>query len=224
VGSYRNDDAQNGQLMPDFLGSLLSLNTSLTTIHLDGIPENSVNLMVSDALGIVPRLCAPLSSVVYRKTRGNPYHVGEFLRTLVDKGLVSYSLRKKEWLWDVDKVGDVPMTDNVLQLITAKMSTLPMNSQMALKVASCFGIKVLASIVQSLSETDQYSTLQVDIDNAVKEGFIDFDGKHYKFSHDKVREGKWQLCDYRLRLARLTPISNMVSLELLSFIRADWRR
>jgi predicted ATPase len=64
---------------------------------------------------------------------------------------------------------------------------------MALKVASCFGIKVLASVIKSLSKTDQYSTLQVDIGNAVKEGLIDFDGKCYKFAHDKVREASYEL-------------------------------
>jgi predicted ATPase len=193
VGSYRNNDTGNGLLISDFLGMLSRLNCSLTTIHLDGIPENSVNLMISDALGIVPRLCVSLSSVVYRKTGGNPFFVREFLRTLVDKGLVTYSLRQRRWLWDVDKVFDVPVTNNVLQLIAAKMNSLPNDAQMALKVASCFGIKVLASVIKSLSETDQYSTLQVDIDNAVKEGLIDFDGKCYKFAHDKVREASYEL-------------------------------
>ena len=152
-----------------------------------------MNLMISDALGIVPRLCIPLSKVVHRKTNGSPFFVKEFIRTLVERGLVEYSLREKRWLWDLDAISSQPITDNVLQLITSKMNTLSENAQTALKVASCFGIKVLASVVQSLSDTQQYSSLQADIDYTVEEGFIDFDGVHYRFAHDKVRQASYEL-------------------------------
>lgn len=149
--------------------------------------------MISDGLGIVPRLCTTLSTQVHRKTKGSPFFARQFVLTLVEQGLVTYSLREKRWLWDVDKIAAEPITDNVLQLITAKMNNLSDNAQAALKVASCFGIKVLASIVKSLSASQQYSRLQRDIDNAVEEGFIDFDGMHYQFAHDKVREASYEL-------------------------------
>jgi len=55
VGSYRTSDAQNGQLISDFLGLLTRLTAPLTMIHLEGIPEAEVNLMISDLLKLTPR-------------------------------------------------------------------------------------------------------------------------------------------------------------------------
>ena len=64
---------------------------------------------------------------------------------------------------------------------------------MALKVASCFGIKVKSSILKAVSYTQQYSRLQAEIEDIVEEGFIDFDGVYYRFAHDKVREASYDL-------------------------------
>lgn len=169
------------------------MNVPLTTIDLKGILEDDVNLMLSNALGIVPRVCSTLSAQVHRKTKGSPFFVREFIQSLVENGLVTFSLREMRWIWDVDKIAAEPITENVLQLITSKITTLSENAQTALKVASCFGIKVFASIIRSLACTHQYLRLQVDMDNAVEEGFIDFDGVHYRFSHDKVREASYEL-------------------------------
>eukprot|EP00956_Cyclotella_meneghiniana_P022154 scaffold41388_cov125-Cyclotella_meneghiniana.AAC.7 len=102
VGSYRTSDAQNGQLISDFLGLLTRLTAPLTMINLEGIPEAEVNFMISDLLKLTPRLTGALSSLIYRKTEGYPLLVQEFLRNLVDQELVTYSLREKRWFWDVD--------------------------------------------------------------------------------------------------------------------------
>ena len=100
VGSYRINDVENGQ--HDFCEVLSKLNARFTVVGLHCIDEQSVNLMISGILGIVPRLCQSLSSIVCRKTKGNPFFVQQFLRTLVDKDLLIYSLREKRWIWDVD--------------------------------------------------------------------------------------------------------------------------
>ena len=86
-----------------------------------------------------------------------------------------------------------PITENVLQLITLKMHTLSEDTQTALKVASCFGIKVPDFIVEALSSTQEYANMHRTISYAVQEGYIDFDGSHYRFVHDKVKQSAYDL-------------------------------
>ena len=143
--------------------------------------------MTSDILGIVPRLASPLSSVVHRKTNGNPFYIKEFLRSLNDNNFVTYSLREKSWIWDIDsefkpicllllstiliydwfvyilkEIISEPITENALQqLVTVKMINLTEKAQTALKIASCFGTKMYASFVEALSGTRQHSNLQL---------------------------------------------------------------
>ena len=91
------------------------------------------------------------------------------------------------------EIGTEPITDNVLHLITLKMHSLSEDTQMALKVSSCFGIKVPSFIIHALSGTHRYSNLQLVMGYAVQEGYIDFDGSYYRFVHDRVKQSAYDL-------------------------------
>jgi predicted ATPase len=98
---------------------------------------------------------------------------------------VTYSLLERRWKWNVDLVNIQDVTDNVLQLITSKMSNLEQVDKEILKVASCFGIKVKAAIVKVLSESSRFSGFA--LTRAVEQGFMERNGNNYKLVHDKVR-------------------------------------
>jgi predicted ATPase len=67
--------------------------------------------------------------------------------------------------------------------------------QTALKVASCFGIKVDSLVVNALSGTSRYPNLAIDLNKAIDDGMMDLDpdGSSYKFVHDKVREAAYDM-------------------------------
>ena len=197
VGTYRDDLESNIQHIQGFL-NLLQCIVPCNTVNLGGMSKDDVNSMISDSLRLVPRLCIELSSVVHRKTGGNPFFIQTFLHTLVDRGLLTYKLRERRWVWDLDNIGAEQITDNVLYLISLKMTLLHEDVVTALKIASCFGIKVQNFIVECLSASPRYSALQHAMDKAVQEGFMDRDQDHYCFVHDKVREGAYDMigaCD-----------------------------
>jgi predicted ATPase len=134
-----------------------------------------------------------LLTIVFRKTEGSPFFIREFLGNLVDNGLVKYSLREKRWMWDIDSIANQPITGNVLQLISKKMNSLSDDIQNALKVVSCFGVKLLSSIAKDLSGNSPFLNLEHCIDGAVQNGILEFDGVFYRFGHDKIRESAYAL-------------------------------
>jgi hypothetical protein len=75
VGSYRDNEVKPDHILFGFYEKLSAFNVPLNTIHLDGMPEEDVNTMISDAMGMLPRLCRSLSQLVFRKTNGNPFFV-----------------------------------------------------------------------------------------------------------------------------------------------------
>jgi predicted ATPase len=123
VGTYR-DNIPPTHIVFRFSGWLSKFNVSWTTIHLHGINLDEVNSMVSDSLGIFPHLCESLSRVILRKTSGNPFFVKTFLWSLVDKQLLVYSLREKQWQWNLDEITSQDITPNVLDLLSAKLRNL----------------------------------------------------------------------------------------------------
>ena len=75
VGSYRDNEVKPDHIIFGFYEKLSAFDVPLSTLHLDGIPEDDVNAMISGALGMFPRLCRSLSQLVFRKTNGNPFFV-----------------------------------------------------------------------------------------------------------------------------------------------------
>jgi predicted ATPase len=150
--------------------------------------------MISDALCMFPRISEPLSDIIYQKTKGNPFFVLAFLKLLVDRILLEYSINTRKWVWDEDDVSSMDVTANVLYLLSSKMSGLSTNVQSALKVAACFGIKIKESVVTTLSTDQEHSDIRDKLEQVVKEGFMVKDcTSDFKFVHDKVREAAYSL-------------------------------
>ena len=126
--------------------------------------HDSVNTMIADAVGLFPRLCSNLSDIVFQKTKGSPFFVLEFLRSLVDSGLLSYSVHQQQWTWDEHAIKSTDVSDNVLFLLTHKMSGLSEEILSTIKVLSCFGIRIHASLIDFLSEIPQFSNIRAGLE------------------------------------------------------------
>lgn len=124
VGTYRDNEVSPEHIMFGFCDWLSRFNVPIATVRLDGMSVEHVNSMVSDSLGMLPRLCKSLAEVVHRKTKGNPFFVQTFLRSLVDKELLVHSLREKCWAWNLNEILAEEVTPNVLQLISTKLNNL----------------------------------------------------------------------------------------------------
>ena len=148
-------------------------NIEFHEVHLDGMPQNDVNAMISETLHVLPRLCRPLAQAVFNKTSGNPYFAMTFLQSLCQKRLLTYNLRDKCWEWRMDRILAENIAPNVLGMLTSNMKNCAQNVQDALKVASCFGIMMNATIARALASTDQYSGLYVDLEKAVDGRFLE---------------------------------------------------
>lgn len=193
VGSYRSNEVPRDHAIFRFMNDLESCNVRLNKVHLDGMEIDDVNHIISDALGLFPRICKPLSQLVVRKTEGNPLFVLECLRSFVDRDLLQYSFRERRWVWDTDRIGAEDTADNVCELLTTKMIGLSEDTQLALKIASCFGTTISSTVISTLmAAASKFASFEQELEKAVHDGFMNKDGKgsSYRFCHDKVREGE----------------------------------
>ncbi|KAL7553425.1 hypothetical protein ACHAWF_016711 [Thalassiosira exigua] len=193
VGSYRDNEVGKDHPVLDLIAALESHSVHTTKLSLRGLRQGDLNTMVAEMLGVLPRLCRTLSDIVYEKTQGNPLFALEFMRSLVESRLLTYSLRDRQWIWEEGRISQEDITDNVLYLLTAKMKSFPENVQSALKVLSCFGIRTIESIVNYLSSTAQYPDLRQCLDDGIRQGCLIKAGSEFKFVHDKVREAVYGL-------------------------------
>ena len=184
VGSYRSNEVDDDHALFPFIADLCAARVPMTKLDLGGLDPADLNALVADALRTFPRVCKPLSELVHQKTRGNPFFVLEFLRSLEERRLLEYVFEERRWVWDAGRIGAMDATGNVLHLLAAKMAGLPESTRSAVKMAACFG-EIKEPVIEYLSA--DYADLKSGLECAVAEGFmIKVGSSDFKFVHDKV--------------------------------------
>ncbi|KAL3816018.1 LOW QUALITY PROTEIN: hypothetical protein ACHAXA_010789 [Cyclostephanos tholiformis] len=194
VGTYRSNEVADDHEIFLLMQKMKLFGVPTTVQILEGLNPNDLNIMISDALCALPRISKPLSNIIHQKTKGNPFFVLAFLKSLVEVGSLEYSIRKRRWFWDEEQVSSMDVTGNVLHLLTSKMSRLSASIQAVLKLAACFGAKIKESVVITLAVDPGHSDILDKFEQVVEEGFMVKSGlSEFKFVHDKVREAAYSL-------------------------------
>ena len=194
VGTYRDNEVHASHPIFDLMKKLEASHVPTNKVSLTGLDQEDLNTMISDALCLYPRICDSLSDIVIQKTKGNPYFVFEFLKSLKDRDLLQYNFHQKRWVWDEDTIRAEEITDNVLHLLSSKMNGLSDNVQLLLKVMACFGTRTNESVISYLSESTEYSGVRDGLTRAVSDGFVERNRERsFNFVHDKVREAAYNL-------------------------------
>ncbi len=194
VGTYRDNEVNADHAVFDLMKKLEMSRVPTNKVSLAGLDQEDLNTMISDALCLYPRICESLSEVVMQKTKGNPFFVLEFIKSLKDRDLLQYNFHQKRWVWDEDVICAEEITDNVLHLLSSKLSGLPNNVQLLLKVMACFGTRTSETVIGYLMDSTEYGEIRDGLERAVSDGYIDRNREGtLNFVHDKVREAAYDL-------------------------------
>ena len=194
VGTYRDNEVQSGHAIFDLFEKLGESNVPTTKVSLTGLDQTELNRMISDALHLYPRICKSLSEIVFQKTEGNPFFVFEFMQSLQSRGLLFYDFSQRRWMWNDETIRAEEITDNVLHLLSSKMSGLSKDKQLLLKVMACFGTFTNDCVLTVLGKSSEYAGLRRELKGAINDGFVEATAERkLKFVHDKIREAAYHL-------------------------------
>src|SRR6185436_4544329 len=163
---------------------------------------------VADTLHQDLATAAPLAEIIQQKTGGNPFFMRQFLQALHGKGLIKFDSTKRAFLYDADAVREAAITENVAELLAAKLQRLPVETRATLRTAAVIGgrfeLRVLAT-VQGVSAAETDASLRP----AIEDGLIapltgleslDADGMQsplvygrFAFRHDRVQQAAYAL-------------------------------
>ena len=236
LGAYRDNEVDKGHPLLITLKQIQESNCVVKVIRLNPLNQETTCQIIIDSFGMDKTRAEGLGKHVFAKTKGNPFFIHSFLKSLFDKKLVKKD-PVESWIWDQKEIDELGYTDNVIDLMTEGLVNLPVRTQEVLKYAAVLGNTFSLS---DLSDITEQSQLQVyhELKPAIKGSYLSSIDKRYRtlalsslstdydieqqlsgktaqftFSHDKVQQAAYSLIDSQklplvhLRIGRLLLLS-----------------
>lgn len=215
IGAYRDNEVTASHPLMLMLERLGQNGIGVKNILLQSLDLPTLNQLVADTLVSTPETCTPLAEVIYQKTNGNPFFTRQCLLSLYESNAIYFDPPHQLWSFDLDKVRQAQISDNVVELMVGLINRLPEDVSNILKLAACIGNQfnlqtlglVMEQAVDEISER---------IAPALQQGLIvPFHSWHkdhadeFAFLHDRVQQAALSLLHdtektaYRLRIGRL---------------------
>ncbi|MCK5343276.1 MAG: hypothetical protein KAR20_07720, partial [Candidatus Heimdallarchaeota archaeon] len=142
-----------------------------------------MNRLIADSLHQDPISTLELTELIMTKTQGNPFFVNQILEKLVEEKNIYFNHQELCWKWDVVKIQNLDITDNVVDLLISKIKSLSVETQEVLKIASCIGNQFeLDALAIEKKSSDIASALW----HAVEEGLLNPVGQRSRHYDDKM--------------------------------------
>ena len=127
-----------------------------------------------------------------RRPSGNPFFAIQFFTALAEEGLLAFDAGDCGWHWDLDRIRAKGFTDNVVDLMAAKLSRLPGPTPEALEKLACLG-----NVRRDRDAALVHGVCEEAIDAALWEPCARASSlawrEHYAFLHDRVQEAAYAL-------------------------------
>ncbi|MCB0214928.1 MAG: hypothetical protein KDJ52_36650, partial [Anaerolineae bacterium] len=147
IGAYRSNEIDAGHPLNLTLNELRQTEQLISEISLQPLNLLHVTNLISDTLNSPLDRVQPLAELTLAKTNGNPFFVNEFLTSLYEENRLVFAPPTAEagdqagWQWDITQLRQLSITDNVVELMAAKIQKLAKATQHVLEMAACIGNK-----------------------------------------------------------------------------------
>nr|PJZ92700.1 serine/threonine protein kinase [Leptospira ellisii] len=177
-------------------------------ITVDPLDEDSIFRLLQDLAPGPEEQISSVSATLHKKTLGNPFAVVQLLRASEKANSLAYDFEAKHWKWDTGKVSDLPVADNVVDLLCQRIRELSPGVQELLGVCSCLGERFTSGFISKLRFFDTSKLNQI-LWEAVREGLLTpvhsqdhslfeenvSSEQGFGFSHDRVQQAAYSLLE-----------------------------
>jgi predicted ATPase len=192
VGAYRDNEVSPAHPLARMLARLRGAGGRVQEILLAPLMPDDVERLLADALHAEQERAESLAGLVFEKTAGNPFFTIQFLSVLAEEALLAFDPSRAAWSWDLPRIRAKGFTDNVADLMAAKLSRLPPATQNALGQLACLG-NVAETATLTLVQGETEETIHAALWEAVRAGLVLRSDSTYTFLHDRIQEAAYAL-------------------------------
>nr|WP_243147620.1 AAA family ATPase [Scytonema sp. UIC 10036] len=202
IGAYRDSEVHPTHPLALTLLELRNQGAVLQEITLAPLTLEPLSQLIAETLGRNINTVRSLAQLVLRKTEGNPFFAGEFLRMLYSENLLIFNVKQLSWEWDIAQIQAQNITENVVELLLIQLKKLPNETRRILRLAACVGAKFdlesLAIVCERSPQAifqDLLAAIQAELIQPLSELDENLLVQDYKFLHDCVQQAAYALID-----------------------------
>ncbi|HNE07461.1 MAG TPA: serine/threonine-protein kinase PknK, partial [Leptospiraceae bacterium] len=188
--SFRDNEVLPKDPFSIMLDDLKNGGLKFNKISLEPISLTDISSLVSDTLNSADIIAKELAKVLFEKTKGNPFFVNELFKSFYEKEFIQY--KNNNWIWDIKKIQDVKISENVIDLMLEKVKELSDSAIEKLKLAACIGSWFKQEVFFKILDKTE-SEAKEDLLLLANEGFLRLGEFDVNFVHDKIREATYTL-------------------------------
>jgi predicted ATPase/signal transduction histidine kinase/ActR/RegA family two-component response regulator len=188
VAAYRDGVAPNHPLCR-LLDRLNAAGAAVEKVALDPLSVVDLRQLVADVTRAPYSEAWPLALAIHEKTGGNPFFVVQLLSELHRRALIVFDGHRQRWRWDLVAIAAQPCSDNVTELLVAKLRDSPAECQATLGMAAYLGREFDRDTLSCVMQCNPGPALSAALDRGL---LLSLDRK-FRFPHDRVQEAAYSL-------------------------------
>ena len=195
VVCYRDNEVSSEHPLTLSLNKIIQRGGRVTQLNLQGLDPESTSQMLGEIFKTEGDTTSGLAEIIYRKTKGNPFYIKQFLRLCHSKGYLKLNMDTGSWNWKEDEIQACPAQENVVDFLTENLSQFSDETISLLSFAACIGQSFSVedlSVVCGLPEQEINRRLITAVGQEAVYP-IGKDGKTgrqtmYQFAHDRFQQ------------------------------------
>ncbi|MFT7859821.1 MAG: diguanylate cyclase [Sulfurimonas sp.] len=193
--TYRNEEVQEEHEIKKMFLRLESCDIKIEEIQLLGLTKEDIKKLLYNTMQL--EQAEEVADIVVQKTNGNAFFVNQYIKQLRENGTIGFNPDTLQWYCNVQKLQEMPISDNVFEVLSRRIDLLDDSIRTLLNIASCIGSYFTYTRLQTIYADDVL--FREALESAIKDEWIVVDSKGrqegYRFSHDKMQEAIYSKLD-----------------------------